>query len=129
MSTVEIEISINPLCEEIISDFLINELKSEGVILKETYYEDEKIISETQGIIKAFFDKLPENLEKKLQERKSFLKDAGIDEANLGKWSIENIIKIEDENWAHNWKKILGCPKNRRKNNYLPELARMYTKR
>ena len=72
MSTVEIEISINPLCEEIISDFLINELKSEGVILKETYYEDEKIISETQGIIKAFFDKLPENLEKKLQERKCF---------------------------------------------------------
>ena len=111
MSTVEIEISINPLCEEIISDFLINELKSEGVILKETYYEDEKIISETQGIIKAFFDKLPENLEKKLQERKSFLKDAGIDEANLGKWSIENIIKIEDENWAHNWKKYWDVQK------------------
>lgn len=111
MSTVEVEISINPLCEELISDFLINELKSEGVILKETYYEDEKIISETHGIIKAFFNKIPENFQEKLFEKKDFFKQLGIDEKNLGEWIISKTSEIKDEDWAHNWKKYWNVQK------------------
>ena len=111
MSTVEVEISINQLCEELISDFLINELKSEGVILKETYYEDEKIISETHGIIKAFFNKIPENFQEKLFEKKDFFKQLGIDEKNLGEWIISKTSEIKDEDWAHNWKKYWNVQK------------------
>lgn len=105
MSHCEVEISINPLSQEIISDFLISELKSEGVILKETYYEDEKIISESQGVIKAYFETLSDSLQEKLNQKRAWLMTLGINEKSLGDWKILKTSFIKTQDWAHNWKK------------------------
>ncbi len=117
MSHTEINISINPLCEEIISDFLISEINCHGVILKETYYNDEKIVKETQGVIKTYFFNSSdsyfnvEEFQKKLSEKKEQLLSLGLSENELGEWQIIKTDEIEDEDWADNWKKYWDVQK------------------
>ncbi len=107
---LELAISINPLCAEIVSDFLINELKCSGVVMEETEYEDLKITKQTKNLVKGYIWNNPDQdlstatLQNLLWSKKAEWNSLGISKENLGSWNL-TITEIQDEQWAHSWKK------------------------
>jgi len=107
---IEISVNINPLATELASDFLINEIWCSGVLMEETHYEDLQIVSEVKDTVKGYLwlnQNKPVNIEQlqsQLWDYRRKLVESGISETNLGSWNL-SVKEIEDEEWAHSWKK------------------------
>lgn len=118
MAHIEASIEINPLSQELISDYLISELGFGGIVLEEKIYEkttaadslpnaNEAYFDEKSSthIIKAYAQELlmsEEKIQKSLHNKKMELIGCGIAEENLGTWNA-TFLKVEDESWATNW--------------------------
>lgn len=110
-SHLEVSIKINPIVQELVSDFMMEELGCSGIVLEETRYKDLKIVSEERDIIKGYLWINPDNplTEAELRniiakKKKQFVKN-GISEDNLGSWDV-SFANTPEEQWAHNWKKF-----------------------
>lgn len=123
--SLELNVKINPLWTEYVSDILIKKIGCCGVVTDEKYYDDEVLIKESNGIVKGYLPVIndrPLNIENiqdiLFQERKNLVL-SGIQEENLGEWTLFS-VEIPDEDWAHSWKqywypqkiseKVVICP-------------------
>lgn len=119
MSHIEAKIEINPLSQELISEFLISELGFGGIVVEEKIYENadeaknlpnanEACFDEMSSshIIKAYCENLAfseDEIQSKLYEQRANLIECGINSDNLGTWKA-SFDEIDDESWATNWK-------------------------
>ena len=55
-SYFELQIKINPLMEDIVSDICFENFPCEGVVLAEETYKDLEMISTTEGTFESLFD-------------------------------------------------------------------------
>lgn len=107
----ELQVEINPLWIELVSEILIEKIGCQGVVMEETNYKDEKIISESKNIVKGYLwhnGQKPAEIEKIktiLQGERQKLISSDISEDSLGAWNI-NCKNVNDEDWAHSWKKF-----------------------
>jgi ribosomal protein L11 methylase PrmA len=58
----ELQVEINPLWAEYISEILIEKIGCQGVVTEETQYKDEEIIKSTKNIEKAISGIMSKNL-------------------------------------------------------------------
>ena len=107
---LELSVEINPVWAEYVADILINSIGASGVVTEEIEYEDEKIIKSITNFVKGYIwldEKNPPDLEKiqniLLLDRKKLL-NTGISSDNLGNWTLSS-KEIDEEDWAHSWKK------------------------
>jgi len=106
----ELQIEINPLWAEYVSEILIEIIGCQGVVTEETQYKDEIIIKSTQGTVKGYlwnYEQKPvdiQNINEILQKSRQELIDSNICEDSLGSWNV-SFKNVEDEEWAHSWKK------------------------
>lgn len=107
---VEISVKTEPVWEEYLSNLLIEQIGCCGVVSQETEYKDEEIIKDNSGIVKGYLWLNPDNppnfddIQNQLWQNKQELIETGIPEENIGSWKL-SIKEIEDEEWAHSWKK------------------------
>jgi ribosomal protein L11 methyltransferase len=108
--SIELTVKVNPVWVEYVSDVLIEKIGCSGVVTDEKYYDDEVLTRESNGIVKGykpFIENMPVNpkliQDILLQEREKLI-SSGIEEQNLGEWTL-SLAEISDDEWAHSWKK------------------------
>ena len=108
--SIELSVKVNPVWAEYVSDVLIGKIGCSGVVTDEKIYKDEVIIKDHSGIVKgykAFVENIPVNIDDiqniLFQERQKLI-SSGIEEENLGEWTLSS-LEISDDEWAHSWKK------------------------
>jgi len=123
--SIELTVKVNPVWIEYVSDVLIEKIGCSGVVTDEKIYKDEVVIKDNGGIVKgykAFVESTSVNIEEiqniLFQERQKLI-SSGIEEENLGAWTLSS-LEISDDEWAHSWKqywhpqkiseKIVICP-------------------
>ena len=99
----ELNISINPEMEEIVSDIFFTNFDCEGVVLEEETYKDLEITSTTRGKLKVFLTKYPNNLEEILSVERELMKSRGLTDEELGSWEI-TLDEKENQDWSKKWK-------------------------
>ena len=108
--SIELTVKVNPLWVEYVSDILIEKIGCSGVVTDEKLYNDEVLTKESNGLIKGykpFIENMPVNIEfiqDLLFEERTKLVSSGINEENLGDWTL-SVTEISDDEWAHSWKK------------------------
>lgn len=123
--SIELTVKVNPVWVEYISDVLIQKIGCSGVVTDEKYYDDEVLTRESNGIVKgylAFVENIPVNpeiIQEILFQERAKLISSGIEEQNLGEWTL-SMAEISDDEWAHSWKnywhpqkiseKVVICP-------------------
>jgi ribosomal protein L11 methyltransferase len=106
----ELQVEINPVWAEYVADILIKKIGCQGVVTEETSYKDEEITKSTKDLIKGYLWHKPQNplnieeIKTILYTSRQELIDTEIPAENLGSWNI-NFKEVEDEEWAHSWKK------------------------
>lgn len=106
----ELQVEINPVWAEYVAEVLIEKIGCQGVVTEETSYKDEEITKSTKDIVKGYLwhnDQKPidlDNIKNILNISRQELIKTGISAENLGSWNL-NIKEVEDEEWAHSWKK------------------------
>lgn len=106
----ELQVEINPLWAEYVSEILIEKIGCQGVVTEETQFKDEEIIKSTKDTVKGYLwhnEQKPvdtENIKTTLQQSRQDLLDSGIQEDTLGSWDV-TFKNVDDEDWAHSWKK------------------------
>ncbi|EKE03605.1 MAG: ribosomal protein L11 methyltransferase [uncultured bacterium] len=122
---VELSVEINPLWSEYVSDILIKQVGCSGVVTEELEYQDEKVINAKIDVIKGYLwidvSQYPDisKIQEILYQHKEQLINSGINDQETGSWKV-SIKEVEDEEWAHSWKrfwhpqkigsKIVICP-------------------
>ena len=108
---LEISIEINPTWAEYVADVMINNIGASGVVTEETQYEDEKVIKCVTNLVKGYIwfdEKNPPDLDDIQQiffkERENLI-ESDISAENLGSWNL-SVQEIDEEDWAHSWKKF-----------------------
>lgn len=108
---IELNVEVNPEWSEYAADVLIEQINCSGVVTEELEYKDEKVIKANNGIVKGYLWFNPDNppkieeIQNILLENKNNLIKTGVKSENTGSWNLF-IKEIEDEEWAHNWKKF-----------------------
>ena len=122
---VELIVEINPLWSEYVSDILIKQIGCSGVVTEELEYQDEKVVNAKIDVIKGYLwideSQYPDidKIQEILYQHKEQLINSGINDQETGSWKV-SIKEVEDEEWAHSWKrfwhpqkigsKIVICP-------------------
>ena len=99
----ELNISINPEMEEIISDIFFTNFDCEGVVLEEETYKDLEMTSTTRGKLRVFLVSYPNNLNEILSTERELMKSRGLTDEDLGSWEI-TIDEKENQDWSKKWK-------------------------
>lgn len=99
----ELEISINPEMEEIVSDIFFTNFDCEGVLLEEETYKDLEMTSTTRGKLKVFLTSYPTNLNEILSTERELMKSRGLSDEDLGSWEI-TLAEKENQDWSKKWK-------------------------
>ena len=99
----ELNISINPEMEEIISDIFFTNFDCEGVVLEEETYKDLEMISTTRGKLRVFLTSYPENLNEIISTERELMKSRGFTDEDLGSWEI-TLDEKENQDWSKKWK-------------------------
>lgn len=108
---IELSVSTNSVWAECIAEILIDEVGCFGVVSEEVEYKDEVIIKDNRNLVKAYlwFNELQrpdvDAIQQLLLEKRAIIISSGVDEDLLGSWNVSS-TDIEDEDWAHNWKKF-----------------------
>lgn len=99
----ELNISINPEMEEIVSDIFFTNFDCEGVVLEEETYKDLEMTSTTRGKLRVFLTTYPKNLNEILSTERELMKSRGLKDEDLGSWEI-TLDKKENQDWSKKWK-------------------------
>jgi len=103
----ELNISINPDIEEVVSSICFERLNCEGVILAEEKYKDLEMVSTTKGNLKVFLTEESVKdlsvIERILKEERELLLTRGFTNQELGSWKL-NFEEKEEEDWSKKWK-------------------------
>lgn len=102
-SYYELNISINPQMEDIVSDICFTNFSCEGVILAEETYKDLVMTATTEGTLRVFLTEINENPIEILQTERELLKSRGFTDEELGSWKI-TIDEKENQDWSKKWK-------------------------
>lgn len=98
----ELQITINPAMEDIISDICFENLPCEGVVLAEEAYKDLEMVSTTEGTLRVFLTEKAD-VENILNEQRRKLLSRGLTDEELGSWEFSYVEK-ENEDWSKKWK-------------------------
>ena len=99
----ELQISINPEIEDIVSDICFTHFDCEGVVLAEETYKDLEMVSTTQGTLRVFLTSLDKNPYEVLKTERELLKSRGFSDEELGRWDIR-VDEKENQDWSKKWK-------------------------
>ena len=99
----ELNISINPEIEDIVSDICFTNLSCEGVVLAEETYKDLVMTATTEGTLRVFLTDISKNPIEILQTERELLKSRGLSDEELGSWDI-TINEKENQDWSKKWK-------------------------
>ena len=107
----ELNLKINPLFEDIISEIFFENFECEGVILAEETYKDLEIVSTTQGTLRVFlkagenecYEDILYDIENVLDLSRSEFLERGMSEFELGSWEF-TLEEKKDEDWSVKWK-------------------------
>lgn len=99
----ELNISINPEMEEIVSDIFFTNFDCEGVVLEEETYKDLEMTSTTRGKLRVFLRTYPTNLNEILTTERELMKSRGFSEEDLGSWEV-TLDEKENQDWSKKWK-------------------------
>jgi len=99
----ELNISINPEIEDIVSDICFTNLSCEGVVLAEETYKDLVMTATTEGTLRVFLTDISKNPIEILQTERELLKSRGLSDEELGSWDII-INEKENQDWSKKWK-------------------------
>ncbi len=104
MSYIELILKVNNQAVDVASDFLISELGFSGVITEDVFINREN----AKGIIKAYAQSNEiffsmEEINQKLSEKRTLLKNLGLTDEDLGEWSC-SVSYEADESWSEKWK-------------------------
>jgi len=99
----ELQISINPDMEEIVSDICFSNFDCEGVVLEEETYKDLEMTSTTRGTLRIFLSDLNNNPVEVLKLERELLKERGFSDEELGSWGI-TLDEKENQDWSRKWK-------------------------
>ena len=99
----ELQISINPDMEDIVSDIFFTNFDCEGVVLEEETYKDLEITSTTRGKLRVFLTSYPTNLNEILSTERELMKSRGFSDEELGSWEIA-LDEKENQDWSKKWK-------------------------
>ncbi len=99
----ELNISINPEMEDIISDICFTNFDCEGVVLTEETYKDLVMTSTTKGNLRVFLNSLSKNPYEVLKTERELLKSRGFSDEELGSWEI-TVSEKENQDWSKKWK-------------------------
>lgn len=99
----ELNISINPNMEDIISDICFTNFACEGVVLEEETYKDLVMTSTTKGNLRVFLTEINKNPIEILKTERELLKSRGFSDEELGSWDI-TIDEKENQDWSKKWK-------------------------
>ncbi len=102
-SYFELNISINPCMEDIVSDICFTNFDCEGVVLAEETYKDLEMISTTEGTLRVFLTSLDKNPYEVLKTERELLKSRGFSDEELGSWEI-TVDEKENQDWSKKWK-------------------------
>ncbi len=102
-SYFELQIKINPVIEDIVSDILFENFDCEGVITVEETYKDLEMTATTEGTIKAFIRGKKTDCAGILREQKEILISRGMTEEELGSWEFV-LEEKENKDWSEKWK-------------------------
>jgi len=108
--SIELTVKVNSVWVEYVSDLLIGKIGCSGVVTDEKLYNDEVLTKESNGVIKGYKPFIkdmpvnPEFIQDLLIQERTKLVSSGIDEQNLGEWTL-SVAEISDDEWAHSWKK------------------------
>lgn len=98
----ELQITINPAIEDIISDICFENLPCEGVVLAEEAYKDLEMVSTTEGTLRVFLTEKA-NVKNILKEQRDILLSRGLTDEELGSWEFSYVEKA-NEDWSKKWK-------------------------
>lgn len=100
----ELDIAINPMLEDILSEFFFNNFDCEGVVLYEETYKNLELVSSTEGTLRVFLKNFNKNdFKKKFENFIELLKSRGLNKSDLG--SLKYIIEEKkSEDWSKKWK-------------------------
>ena len=99
----ELQISINPDMEDIVSDIFFTNFDCEGVVLEEETYKDLEMTSTTRGKLRVFLTSYPTNLNEILSTERELMKSRGFSDEELGSWEIA-LDEKENQDWSKKWK-------------------------
>ena len=99
----ELQISINPEIEDIVSDICFSKFSCEGVVLAEETYKDLVMTATTKGTLRVFLTELKENPAEILHMERELLKSRGFTDEELGTWQII-VNEKENQDWSKKWK-------------------------
>ncbi len=102
----EVCIEINPLCSDVVCDFVQTEFDCEGIVTAEEKYKNLEVIETSENIIKAYIvsDNLNIDYVKNLFKlKRQELIDNKIFDYDIGSWNV-NIKKQENVDWSKKWK-------------------------
>lgn len=105
---IELGVETNPVWSEYVAEVLINQLGCDGVVTQEIEYKDEKVVKESTNIVKGYLwfnNNLPDvnKLQEVLWQNKLELINSNF--IDVGTWNLF-VKTVEDEEWAHSWKKF-----------------------
>ena len=99
----ELNISINPEMEDIVSDICFSNFDCEGVVLEEETYKDLVMTSTTRGNLRVFLTSIDKNPAEILKTERELLKSRGFSDEELGSWEI-TVDERENQDWSKKWK-------------------------
>ena len=98
----ELNLNINPLCEDIISCACFEYLPCSGVVTAEETYKDLELIDSTEGVLKVFLTEMADVDAFLSKIRKAFI-SRGYSDADLGSWDY-SLVEKESQDWSKKWK-------------------------
>jgi len=100
----ELDIKINPLIEDVVSEFFFSNFECEGVVLFEETYKDLECVSSTEGTLRIFLKNVDcEQIGDSISELKLELIERGLSSDEVG--SFEYILEAkQNEDWSQKWK-------------------------
>ena len=99
----ELNISINPDFEDIVSDIFFTNFDCEGVVLEEETYKDLEMTSTTKGKLRVFLTSYPADLNEIITTERELMKSRGFSDEELGSWEI-TLDEKENQDWSKKWK-------------------------
>lgn len=108
-SYYELNIIINPVMEDLISEIFFENFECDGVILAEETYKDLEMINTTEGTLRVFlkneqdYEDMLYDVENVLDLYRSEFEGRGLSEVDLGSWEF-TLEEKQAEDWSQKWK-------------------------
>lgn len=100
----ELDLKINPMLEDVVSEYFFANFDCEGVVLYEETYKDLELVSSTEGTLRIFLKDVDKvDVEQALKNLKSELIGRGLSNSEISSFNYVLEKKI-NEDWSKKWK-------------------------